>query len=243
MTDLADLASDVRIDLKLIADLIEPGSRVLDIGCGDGALLELLERTRGVDARGIEISQEGVNAAVGRGLSVIQGDADSDLVQYPDQSFDYVVLSHTIQATRNARRVLEEMLRIGRRVVVSLPNFGHLDVRFRLMFLGRMPRQQPSAVFLVRHAQHPFLHHSRLRRTGQGRRRPCRPGDRARRLRQAVAVQPAMDRLERSRRAGGVSSVARRPLEHPPISCDAGSAVRPARAAAPAGWPASGRDG
>lgn len=139
MTDLADLASDVRIDLKLIADLIEPGSRVLDIGCGDGALLELLERMRGVDARGIEISQEGVNAAVSRGLSVIQGDADSDLAQYPDQSFDYVVLSHTIQATRNARRVLEEMLRIGRRVVVSLPNFGHLDVRFRLMFLGRMP--------------------------------------------------------------------------------------------------------
>ena len=86
-----------------------------------------------------EISQDGVNAAVSRGLSVIQGDADSDLVQYPDQSFDYVVLSHTIQATRNARRVLDEMLRIGRRVVVSLPNFGHLDVRFRLMFLGRMP--------------------------------------------------------------------------------------------------------
>ena len=139
MTDLADLASDVRVDLRLIAGLIAPGSRVLDVGCGDGALLELLERTRGVDARGIEISQEGVNAAVSRGLSVIQGDADSDLVQYPDQSFDYVVLSHTIQATRNARRVLDEMLRIGRRVVVSLPNFGHLDVRFRLMFLGRMP--------------------------------------------------------------------------------------------------------
>ena len=139
MTDLADLASDVRVDLRLIAGLIAPGSRVLDVGCGDGALLELLERTRGVDARGIEISQEGVNAAVSRGLSVIQGDADSDLKQYPDQSFDYVVLSHTIQATRNARHVLDEMLRIGRRVVVSLPNFGHLDVRFRLMFLGRMP--------------------------------------------------------------------------------------------------------
>ena len=139
MTDFADLASDVRVDLRLIAGLIAPGSRVLDVGCGGGALLELLERTRGVDARGIEISQEGVNAAVSRGLSVIQGDADSDLKQYPDQSFDYVVLSHTIQATRNARHVLDEMLRIGRRVVVSLPNFGHLDVRFRLMFLGRMP--------------------------------------------------------------------------------------------------------
>lgn len=139
MTDLADLTADVRVDLKLIASLIEPGTRVLDIGCGDGALLELLERTRQVDARGIEISQAGVNAAVSRGLSVIQGDADSDLDQYPSQSFDYVVLSQTIQATRNARTVLEEMLRIGRKVIVSLPNFGHIDVRFRLMFLGRMP--------------------------------------------------------------------------------------------------------
>lgn len=139
MTDLADLTSDVRVDLKLVAGLIEPGSRVLDVGCGDGELLELLERTRGVDGRGIELSQAGVNAAVARGLAVIQGDADSDLGQYPDQSFDYVVLSHTIQATRNARRVLEEMLRIGRKAIVSLPNFGHIDVRFRLMFLGRMP--------------------------------------------------------------------------------------------------------
>lgn len=139
MTDLADLAADVRVDLRLIASLIEPGSRVLDVGCGDGALLELLERTRGVDARGIEISQAGVNAAVARGLSVIQGDADSDLGQYPSRSFDYVVLSHTIQATRNARTVLDEMLRIGRKVIVSLPNFGHVDVRFRLLFFGRMP--------------------------------------------------------------------------------------------------------
>jgi methionine biosynthesis protein MetW len=139
MTDLADLVTDTRIDLRIIAGLIEPGARVLDIGCGDGELLELLERSRRVDGRGIELSQRGVNAAVGRGLSVIQGDADSDLGQYPDGSFDYVVLSETIQATRNARRVLEDLLRIGRKVVVSLPNFGHFDVRFRLMFLGRMP--------------------------------------------------------------------------------------------------------
>ena len=129
----------IRVDLQVIADLVQDGARVLDVGCGDGALLDWLAHYKKVDARGIEISQHGVNAAVSRGLSVIQGDADSDLVQYPDQSFDYVVLSHTIQATRNARRVLDEMLRIGRRVVVSLPNFGHLDVRFRLMFLGRMP--------------------------------------------------------------------------------------------------------
>jgi methionine biosynthesis protein MetW len=139
VTDLADLVTDTRVDLRIIASLIEPGSRVLDIGCGAGELLEVLERSRRVDARGIEISQKGVNAAVARGLAVIQGDADSDLSQYPDQSFDYVVLSETIQATHNARRVLEEMLRIGRKVIVSLPNFGHFDVRFRLMFLGRMP--------------------------------------------------------------------------------------------------------
>ncbi|WP_237153338.1 methionine biosynthesis protein MetW [Oryzibacter oryziterrae] len=140
MTDLLDpILSDVRVDLKEIAALVEPGSRVLDIGCGDGDLLELLTRTRDVDGRGIELSQRGVNDAVARGLSVIQGDADSDLYQYPDQSFDYVILSQTIQATRNTKLVLQEMLRIGRRVIVSLPNFGHYDVRLQLMLRGRMP--------------------------------------------------------------------------------------------------------
>lgn len=139
MTDITEILADVRVDLRVIADLVEPGSRVLDIGCGDGELLSLLEKTRNVDARGIELSQRGVNAAVSRGLSVIQGDADSDLSQYPDQTFDYVILSQTIQATHNTRHVLENMLRIGRKVIVSLPNFGHLEVRLRLMFLGRMP--------------------------------------------------------------------------------------------------------
>lgn len=131
--------SDVRIDLSLIADMVEPGSKVLDVGCGDGALLALLAARRHVDARGIELSREGVAGCVARGLSVIQGDADTDLGDYPDDAFDYVILSQTIQATRAPRRVLENMLRIGRRAIVSFPNFGHWSIRAQLAFKGRMP--------------------------------------------------------------------------------------------------------
>ena len=128
-----------RIDLRLVAEMVTPGSRVLDVGCGDGELLALLAETRGVDARGIELSREGVAGCVARGLSVIQGDADTDLADYPDDSFDYVILSQTIQATRNPRLVLEQMLRIGRRAIVSFPNFGHWRMRSQVFFLGRMP--------------------------------------------------------------------------------------------------------
>ncbi|WP_156122180.1 MULTISPECIES: methionine biosynthesis protein MetW [Aureimonas] len=131
--------ANVRVDLALIADLVQRGGRVLDVGCGDGSLLALLERQRGVDARGMEISQQGVNEAVARGLSVIQGDADRDLVHYPDDAFDYVILSQTIQATQNPKAVLSELLRIGRRAVVSFPNFGHWSVRLSLLAKGRMP--------------------------------------------------------------------------------------------------------
>ena len=129
----------IRLDLQLIADMIEPGSRVLDVGCGDGALLDWLQREKGVDGRGMELSQAGVNAAVASGLSVIQGDADTDLAHYPDNAFDYVVLSQTLQATREPRRVLEQMLRVGEHAVVSFPNFAHWQVRARLVFGGRMP--------------------------------------------------------------------------------------------------------
>lgn len=128
-----------RLDLMLVADMVEHGSRVLDVGCGDGALLHLLAQTRGVDARGIEISRAGVSECVAKGLSVIQGDADTDLADYPDDAFDYVILSQTIQATRNPRQVLEHMLRIGRRAIVSFPNFGHWRIRGQLVFKGRMP--------------------------------------------------------------------------------------------------------
>lgn len=128
-----------RIDLRLVAEMVTPGTRVLDVGCGDGELLALLADTRGVDARGIELSRGGVALCVSRGLSVIQGDADTDLADYPDDAFDYVILSQTIQATRNPRQVLEHMLRIGRRAIVSFPNFGHWRMRSQVFFRGRMP--------------------------------------------------------------------------------------------------------
>ncbi|MBB3810328.1 methionine biosynthesis protein MetW [Pseudochelatococcus contaminans] len=128
-----------RLDHLLMARMVEPGSRVLDVGCGDGTLLDLLVRERDVDGRGIELSHEGVSRSVARGLSVIQGDADADLAAYPDDCFDYVILSQTIQATRRPRVVLEHLLRIGRRAIVSLPNFGHWRVRTHLALKGTMP--------------------------------------------------------------------------------------------------------
>ncbi len=129
----------VRADLKLVGSLVPTGSRVLDIGCGDGSLLEFLQTTKNVDGRGIELSQKGVNECVARGLSVIQGDADSDLVLYPDDAFDYVILTQTLQATYRPREVLEHMLRIGTRAVVSFPNFAHWRIRLKLGLGGRMP--------------------------------------------------------------------------------------------------------
>jgi methionine biosynthesis protein MetW len=137
--DPARSIGGARVDHLLVADMIAPGSRVLDVGCGDGELLRLLEQ-RGVDGRGIEISREGVNASVAKGLAVIQGDADTDLVDYPDDAFDYVILSQTLQATRKPRDVLENMLRIGKHAVISFPNFGHWTIRLGLLFAGQMPR-------------------------------------------------------------------------------------------------------
>lgn len=128
-----------RVDHLLIAEMVAAGSRVLDVGCGDGALLRLLNETKAVDGRGVEISRENVNASVALGLSVIQGDADRDLNDYPDQAFDYAILSLTIQATRYPKTVLENLLRIGRRAIVSFPNFGHWQVRRKLLMGGRMP--------------------------------------------------------------------------------------------------------
>ena len=140
MAEAARGVGGARADHLLVAEMVQPGARVLDVGCGDGELLRLLTETRDVDGRGIEISREGVNEGVAKGLAVIQGDADTDLVEYPDNAFDYVILSQTLQATLQPRHVLEQMLRIGTHAIVSFPNFGHWKIRLLLLFGGRMPQ-------------------------------------------------------------------------------------------------------
>ena len=128
-----------REDFREILRLVRPHSRVLDIGCGEGALLEMLAQEKSVDGRGLEISPAGVSACLARGLAVVQGDADSDLADYPTHAFDYAILSQTLQTVREPRHVLSELLRIAERAVVSLPNFGFWRVRLGLLFSGRMP--------------------------------------------------------------------------------------------------------
>ena len=129
----------LRPDLAIIAANIAPGSRVLDVGCGDGALMAALRDERQVDARGLEIDRDNVAIAVARGLSVIQGDADADLSDYPADAFDYAILSQTLQTTHRPDHVLDQLLRIGRRAFVSFPNFAHWRVRLSLLWGGRMP--------------------------------------------------------------------------------------------------------
>ncbi len=129
----------LRPDLAIIADNVASGRRVLDVGCGDGELMAEQRERSGVDARGIEIDPINVSRAVARGLSVVQGDADTDLPYYPDHAFDYAILSQTLQTSRAPDKVLEELLRIGRRAFVSFPNFAYWRVRWNLMWGGRMP--------------------------------------------------------------------------------------------------------
>ena len=129
-----------RSDYAIIGEIVDPGTRVLDLGCGEGELLEWLAGNKKVDARGVEISGAKVQRAIARGVSVFQGDIDEGLADYPDRAFDYVILSQTLQETRHPRRVLREMLRVGRRGIVAFPNFGHWRVRVSMLMSGRAPR-------------------------------------------------------------------------------------------------------
>lgn len=131
--------SGVREDFAEILKLVRPNARVLDIGCEDGALLELLTREKNVDGQGLEISPEGVAACLSRGLAVVQGDGDRDLDHFPTRAFDYAILSKTLQQMREPRHVLSELLRVADQAVVSVPNFGHWKVRWALLSRGRMP--------------------------------------------------------------------------------------------------------
>ena len=154
------MSAALRPDLALIAAHVAPGSRVLDVGCGDGALMAVLRDTRQADARGLELDQHNVAECVARGLSVIQGDADVDLAYYPDASFDYAILSQTLQTTKRPDLVLGELLRVGRKAFVSFPNFAHWRVRASLLWGGRMPvtRLLPVAWY-----ETPNIHHVTVR--------------------------------------------------------------------------------
>ncbi|HKE29150.1 MAG TPA: methionine biosynthesis protein MetW [Bryobacteraceae bacterium] len=129
-----------RSDYAIIGEIVEPRSRVLDLGCGEGELLQWLVESKDVEARGVEISREKVQRAIARGVSVFQGDIDEGLADYPDGAFDYVILSQTLQETHHPRQVLREMLRVGRRAIVAFPNFGHWRVRLSMLWSGRAPR-------------------------------------------------------------------------------------------------------
>ena len=126
-------------EFRIIADLVERDSSVLDVGCGDGELMNFILNNISNDIRGIEISKTNVQKCISKGLTVIEGDAEKDLFQFPDSSFDFVILSQTLQAFLNPERVLDELLRVGKKAIVTIPNFGHLKVRLNLLFKGTMP--------------------------------------------------------------------------------------------------------
>ena len=129
----------MKLEFKIIADLIEKNTRVLDVGCGDGTLMEFLRDNKKIDVRGIEISQNNVQKCIGKGLTVIEGDAEKDLSQFPDASFDFVILSQTLQAFLNPEKVISELLRVGKKAIVTIPNFGYWKVRLHLLITGTMP--------------------------------------------------------------------------------------------------------
>jgi len=153
---MSKLISQLRPDLAVIAGHVAADTKVLDVGCGDGTLMSALRAERDCDARGLELDPHNVAACVGQGLSAIQGDADSDLAFYPDASFDYAILSQTLQTTKRPDKVLDELLRIGRRAFVSFPNFAHWRVRMALLTGGRMP---VTRLLPVEWYETPNIHH------------------------------------------------------------------------------------
>jgi methionine biosynthesis protein MetW len=144
-----------RSDYAIIGEIVEPKTKVLDLGCGEGELLEWLAANKGVEARGVELSGAKVRKAIARGVSVFQCDMDEGLADYPDQAFDYVILSQTLQETRQPRKVIREMLRVGRRAIVAFPNFGHWKMRMSMLFSGRAPR---TALFPYEWYESPNIH-------------------------------------------------------------------------------------
>ncbi|MBD3773029.1 MAG: methionine biosynthesis protein MetW [Betaproteobacteria bacterium] len=153
---MSPAVQQLRPDLAVIAGNIPQGSRVLDVGCGDGALMAVLQNERGVDARGLEIDAEMVERCVARGLSAVQGDADRDLADYPDGAFDYAILSQTLQTAERPDRMLRELLRVGRQAFVSFPNFAHWRMRWSLLVHGRMPvtRHLPVSWYETQNIHH-----------------------------------------------------------------------------------------
>ena len=129
----------MKLEFKIIADLLEENTRVLDVGCDDGTLMEFLKKNKNIDIRGIEISKKKVQVCISKGLTVLEGNAEFDLKQFPENSFDYVVLGQTLQAFVNPEIVIKELLRVGKKAIVTIPNFGHWRVRLNLLIKGTMP--------------------------------------------------------------------------------------------------------